>query len=241
MSLEEKQNYINTTFYNLRGKGVVSTWSDFAEKAGISRAYLSSARNGDEKCLTDSLMFRVRDFAERHLDQGINIRGSQNNVATHNAVIHNHIEAQDSGTVDYGEPSETEMVPVIPMKIYKDPEVAVLDYIESSKAKDIEYTPAVQQFPPTTCFKICNSDAMVPYLRPGDQLALAAISPSSTIVNGEIYAVDSEDVGLVTRYLYDEGDHFLLHASNSHYRDFNLKKEGVYTVFRVLGLIRSIL
>ena len=240
MTLDERKNYLITTFYNLRTKGIVTTWTSFAEKIGVNRGTLSSAKNGDEHYLTDSLIFKVREFAEGHANGAISINGSQNNVATHNAVIHSHIGAQESA-IDYGEPSETEMVPVIPMKIYKDPEVAVLDYIESSKAKDIEYTPAVQQFPPTTCFKICNSDAMVPYLRPGDQLALAAIGPNSTIVNGEIYAVDSEDVGLVTRYLYDEGDHFILHASNSHYRDFKLKKEGVYTVFRVLGLIRSIL
>lgn len=237
---------------NLITTGQVRSYSEFAELIGKGRSYVSEIING-KRPLTPKFIKSISDvfpelngswiltgegnmlLPQGNVENNISINHSPHtNVATNNATI-THIPQ-----IDYGETVETELIPMLPMKLAKDPDVSVMDYIENPD-RDLTLTPAVQQFPPTTCFKICNSDAMLPDLRPGDQLALAAISNDAPIVNGELYAIDAKDIGLVTRYTYDKGDYFELRASNPRYEPFRVKKELVYTVFRVLGLIRSIL
>lgn len=238
---------------NLITLGQVRSYSDFATCIGKGRSYVSEILNG-KRPLTPKFINSITEvFPELNgswvllgegsmlnpqggnMENNINISHSPNsNVATNNATI------TQGPQVDYGDSGEAELVPMLPMKLAKDPDTSVMDYIENPD-RDLVLTPAVQQFPPTTCFKICNSEAMLPDVRPGDQLALAAISHDATIVNGELYAIDAKEVGLVTRYAYDKGDYIELRASNPRYEPFKVKKELIYTVFRVLGLIRSIL
>lgn len=243
---------LNEVLEYLVGMQEVVNMTDFSEQIGKNRSYLSEVFSG-KKTTTAKLVKAITTrfpqisgawiltgegnmlLPQGNVENNISINHSPHtNVATNNATI-THIPQ-----IDYGETVETELIPMLPMKLAKDPDVSVMDYIENPD-RDLTLTPAVQQFPPTTCFKICNSDAMLPDLRPGDQLALAAISNDAPIVNGELYAIDAKDIGLVTRYTYDKGDYFELRASNPRYEPFRVKKELVYTVFRVLGLIRSIL
>lgn len=244
---------LNEALEYLIGIQKVINATDFAAQIGKNRSYLSEILNG-KRTVTAKLVLSVTSaFPEisgswiltgegsmlnpqgGNVENNINISHSpHSNVATNNATI------TQGPQVDYGDSGEAELVPMLPMKLAKDPDTSVMDYIENPD-RDLVLTPAVQQFPPTTCFKICNSEAMLPDVRPGDQLALAAISHDATIVNGELYAIDAKEVGLVTRYAYDKGDYIELRASNPRYEPFKVKKELIYTVFRVLGLIRSIL
>ena len=244
---------LNAALEYLIGTQKVINVTDFATQIGKHRSYVSEILNG-KKTITAKLILSVTSaFPEisgswiltgegsmlnpqgGNVENNINISHSpHSNVATNNATITQRPQ------VDYGDSGEAELVPMLPMKLAKDPETSVMDYIENPD-RDLVLTPAVQQFPPTTCFKICNSEAMLPDVRPGDQLALAAISQDAPIVNGELYAIDAKEVGLVTRYAYDKGDYIELRASNPRYEPFKVKKDLIYTVFRVLGLIRSIL
>lgn len=250
---EKVTERLNKLINSLIESRTVYNPSDFAEQIGKNRSYLSEAMNGKRKVTPKLVEAIVARFPEvnpdwilyeegsmfrscvGNVENNINISHSpHSNVATNNATI------TQGPQVDYGDSGESELVPMLPMKLAKDPDTSVMDYIENPD-RDLVLTPAVQQFPPTTCFKICNSEAMLPDVRPGDQLALAAISHDATIVNGELYAIDAKEVGLVTRYAYDKGDYIELRASNPRYEPFKVKKELIYTVFRVLGLIRSIL
>jgi len=234
MTLEERQDFLKKTFYNLRTRGVVCNWSDFAEKAGINRSYLSSAKNGDEKCLTDSLIFRVKSFADRYLGNNIHVNGSSNNIATDNAMI-------ISGGADTPQvlPDDSELVPVIPTKLYNDPHTSVIEYLEQGH-DDIQMQPPIMQFGPTTCFKVCNSDSMYPDIRPGDLLALLVVDRSAPIMFGETYVIDLRGVGLILRIVDEFSDsELLLTAKNERYGPVRIKKSDIMTLFRIVGYTRT--
>lgn len=242
MTFEEKQKYIKTAFYNLRGRGIVTNWSDFAEKIGINRSYLSCAKNGDEKCLTDKLIIKIEDFIEMHSQPNISIdnshgRNISNTIATGSSFIGaspNQAHFKDEESAD------DDLVPVIPHKLYKDPDTSVVEYLEQGH-KDIQMAQAIHQFGPITCYKFCNSDAMYPDIRSGDLLALQAVERNAPIINGETYVLDVKGVGLLMRIVEDISDtEVLLTALNSEkYKPIKLKKDHIYTLFRIVGYTRT--
>ena len=61
--MNEKQTYIYEIYLKAMNAGLCKQKREFAELLGVNRAGLSSAMNGDEKNLTDSLLRKVRSFA----------------------------------------------------------------------------------------------------------------------------------------------------------------------------------
>lgn len=66
MKLYNKRDLLIQSFEDLRKHGVVKNWTDFADILGVNRSVLSSAKNGDEKYLTDTLMAKVKATYELH-------------------------------------------------------------------------------------------------------------------------------------------------------------------------------
>lgn len=64
--MEEKQTYIRRVFNLACTAGLCQTQKEFAELLGITSSTLSSAMNGSERHLTESLVIRVRAFALEH-------------------------------------------------------------------------------------------------------------------------------------------------------------------------------
>ena len=70
MELSDKLNYIMESYNTLGARSVVKTWSDLAFLLGINRACLSAAKQGDEKYLTDSLIYKFQGILDRLIIQG---------------------------------------------------------------------------------------------------------------------------------------------------------------------------
>ena len=66
MTTDEKKQYIVDSFSTLRSQGVVKTQGEFASLLGIAERSLSSAKNGKEGYLTDSLMSRIKAVMEQY-------------------------------------------------------------------------------------------------------------------------------------------------------------------------------
>ena len=66
MNLYNKRELLIQSFEELRKHGFVKNWTEFADALGVNRSVLSSAKNGDEKYLTDTLMAKVRAVHELH-------------------------------------------------------------------------------------------------------------------------------------------------------------------------------
>ena len=66
MTTDEKKQYIVDSFSTLRSQGIVKTQGEFASLLGIAERSLSSAKNGKEGYLTDSLMSRIKAVMEQY-------------------------------------------------------------------------------------------------------------------------------------------------------------------------------
>lgn len=59
MENKEKQAFLEYAFSQLRTRGVIKTYQDFAKLLGVSKNSISAAKNGQESYLTDSLMAKI--------------------------------------------------------------------------------------------------------------------------------------------------------------------------------------
>jgi hypothetical protein len=241
-TIEDKIKFIERSFYHLRNKGEINTWTDFAEKVGVSKGTMSGAKNGNERALTDSLLKKIEAFVQSVDNPNVAIHNTNstnvsNNVATGGSSI--IFSNPHTGLVECNnEDASDDLVPVVPRSVCQRPDLSVKRYLRETPPAKLEYTQAIPQLPPTTFFKVSTTDAMSPFILPGDFVGFAEVEKGAVIVNGQMYGVDSKDFGLIVRYLYDEGEYLLLKASNSHFTDFRVKRDRVRDIFQYCGILR---
>ncbi len=234
MELQDKVRIIEDSIYILQARGIIKTQEDFAEILHVNPKSLSAAKKGTKGYCTDSLVGKIQAYMA-DLDRNISINHSPNsNVATGQGQININGQQQPE------DQQEEDMVPVIPTNLYKEADVNIMEYMEDER-NDFATTPAVQQFPKTDLFYTVQTMAMYPHLHQGDILALKAVKKSTPIVNGELYAVDTIDLGILVRFIYDRGDRIELRGSEKtdRFETFFLKKEDIFNYFRVVGLVRT--
>lgn len=216
MNSSEKYNFLLESFQTLRTNGVIKTWADFSELLDMNRSSLSAAKNGDERYLTDSLISKIKSVLDKNVG----------------AYDHNRMPGEHDTSVT--------LVPTIPYKAYKEIGVDLQEYIHS-QSPDLHMSPAIAQFAKTDCHYFVGSDAMLPHLHQSDVLALKRMPDQAQVINGEIYVVNSRYNGLIARFVYDDGDHIILKASEeqTRYTPMRLPKEDIFGLYRVLGLIRT--
>lgn len=235
MEIQEKVRIIESSIRTLQARGIIKTQEEFAELLHINPKSLSAAKNGTKGYCSDSLVGKIIAYMT-DLDQGINI-----NHSPHTTVATGQGQININGPMPPEEQEQEEnMVPVIPTNLYKESDVNIMEYMENEE-NEFTTSPAVQQFPKTDLFYTVQTMAMYPHLHQGDILALKAVKKRTPIVNGELYAVDTVDLGVLVRFIYDRGDEIELKGSEKadRFESFFINKNDIYTIFRVVGLIRT--
>lgn len=218
MTLEERVRLLNNTYKTFRRAGVIKTWTEFAEILPTNRQVLSAAKNGNEKYLTDNLMEKCLDALE-----SLEKRESEEQPAIPQSHPH----------------GDSHLVPVIPYKLYNETGVDILKYISDPESSDVQRSKAIAQFASTSCYYFVNTSAMQPHFFPSDLLALKEVNKNAPIVNGESYLINTYDLGIILRFVYDRGDELELRSNTDRYESFLIKKESIVNIFRVIGLIRT--
>ena len=126
----------------------------------------------------------------------------------------------------------------IPANIVNDPKVDVYDYIDKN---DTEMAPIVRQFPEASAFYRIKIRAMEPIIYPGDVLALAPyIDGEEDVIPGDIYVVETNTNGLVTRILFPEDDGYRAVSSKpDKHPDFLIRHKNIKSISRIVGLLRT--
>lgn len=234
MEKMQKIDFVKSALTSLKLKGIIKNQAEFAELLGVNSTCLSAAINGNERYLTDNLLSKVASLT-REYQTNISLNHSPNSQVVSG---NNNIVSPQRSSLPHDN-DETQLVPIIPTNIYKETDINTLEYINEN---DVQMSPAVQQFPKTTCFYVVNTMAMYPHFHQGDILALKRISKNVPIVNGEVYAVDTIELGILFRFVYDRGDHIELRSDKQnmeHYESFRVPKADIYNLFRIVGLIRT--
>lgn len=129
-------------------------------------------------------------------------------------------------------------IPVVPARLFRAPEINIYEYVISSN--NVEKLPPVPHFQKHDLFATCPGDAMAPRICRGYLLALRRMPIDSTIINGEIYVVDTKSQGMFLRRLVDNGHGLTFIAENpQEFPDFDLEYSDVLNLFRVVGVLIS--
>lgn len=127
-------------------------------------------------------------------------------------------------------------IPVIPARLFRVPEINIYDYVVNSPT--VEKLPPVPHFQKHDLFATCPGDAMSPRICRGYLLALRKMPTDSTIINGEIYVVDTKSQGMFLRRLVDNGKGLTFISENQKdFPDFELPYNEVINIFRVVGVL----
>ena len=127
-------------------------------------------------------------------------------------------------------------IPVIPARLFRAPEIDTYEYVMNSSS--VERLPHVPHFQKHDLFATCPGDAMAPRICRGYLLALRKMPKDATIINGEIYVVDTWSQGMFLRRIVDNGQGLTFIAENQNdFPDFELPYSDVMNVFRVVGVL----
>ena len=234
MSKEEIKCKINAIYEELIAKGIIRNKQDFAELVDYNYNGLTQAMNGVERYVTESLLNKVR-FAKtnalRELEQGKAMVAYTNDDS---------LPSEQSSAPSALAPvsRSVKMVPTIPIHAYHAYNFDVMEYFRST-SDEVRMSPIVLQFPGTDCYYFVNSEDMSPHLRTNDLLCLARIPDGAKVTNGDICVVNTMHQGLLERFVYDEGDSLLLKSSQPRWTDMLIPKDEVFSIFRILGGIRT--
>lgn len=135
-----------------------------------------------------------------------------------------------------GEIVTVEQPPFVPDKIVRDPNVAILDWANSSAANQ---APAVFNIVKimqlTACIIMMDNNAMAGALHQGEFLFLKPFEENAEIIDGVIYAIETKTRGVLVRYLYDEGDSYLSRPKNTReFGDIRIPKDEVVKIHDIV-------
>jgi len=137
---------------------------------------------------------------------------------------------------DHPELNHDDDIPVIPARLFRAPEINIYEYVTTSNT--VEKLPPVPHFQKHDLFATCPGDAMAPRICRGYLLALRKMPIDSTIINGEIYVVDTMSQGMFLRRLIDNGNGLTFVSENQQeFPDFDLPYSDVINIFRVVGVL----
>lgn len=137
---------------------------------------------------------------------------------------------------DHPELNHEEDIPVIPARLFRAPEINIYEYVINSSS--VDRLPPVPHFQKHDMFAFCPGDAMAPRICRGYLMALRRMPMDSTIINGEIYVVDTMSNGMFLRKIVDNGNGLTFIAENqTEFPDFELPYSDVINIFRVVGVL----
>ena len=145
----------------------------------------------------------------------------------------------DGLTEEHPELNHEDDIPVVPARMFRAPDINTYEYVMNSAS--VDRLPPVPHFQKHDMFALCPGDAMAPRICRGYMLALRKMPRESTIINGEIYVVDTQSSGMFLRKIVDNGPEvgtLTFIAENKHdFPDFELPYSDILNVFRVVGVL----
>lgn len=137
---------------------------------------------------------------------------------------------------DHPELNHDDDIPVVPARLFRAPDLDIFEYVMNSSS--VDRLPPVPHFQKHDMFATCPGDAMSPRICRGYLLALRRMPKDSTIINGEIYVVDTKSSGMFLRKIVDNGTGLTFIAENqTEFPDFELPYDDVINIFRVVGVL----
>jgi len=108
-------------------------------------------------------------------------------------------------------------------------------FSECVSSGECDMMPVISALPSYDYTMTVKGDSMEPKFEGGDTIAIRKVN--DFVEWGRTYVLDTRD-GAVIKRLYDEGDCFRCSSFNKEYPDFLVRKDSVFGIYKVVGLIR---
>ena len=226
------------------------TQTEFCGKLGVSNAYISSIR---KSIPPEKLSAISAQYPELNIEWLLTGKGEMLNsgrVVSGGVVVTNngHINGNNNMNVTHThnssvEPSdedvpmsEVEEIPVVPLKLYNETNVDVLEYVNEH---NVNTSPSVLQFPSFDIWWYVYTDSMQCEYMPGDKLALRAYPKGfEKIRNGRDYVIQTNLNGMTLCRLTRCDGGYIASYENKKYSDDFIPEEDVVNIFKIMGLLR---
>lgn len=234
--------------------GVFTTRADFADAIGTNKTNLSSAMNGNEKYLSDSLFAKIHSVYDNiSLQWLMTGEGEMLKVpatlTVYSPTAEEHKEMSEGVDLsvipaevveEIKEEVRAEIVEEIepkfaPLEIARKPNLDTMEWIKKGSGRNISSTFNMMAILQDTHFYTeVRSNAMSPALTQGEVLFLQPFEDGYLFIDGHPYAVETKSRGLIVFYLYDRGDHVECRPHNVEFGTLTIPKDDIIRYYKIL-------
>lgn len=196
-------------------KSVKQTQMEFAKNIGITQSYLSEIERGIKPITNDVYNNLLSVFGEDNLNKFT--------IPNCDIIANKEIKIETR--------------PRIPLNAAAGSLSVALSGVS---VDDCEMLPFIQAFSNYNYTVLVKGDSMEPEFHSGDELACLQLTngKANFIQWGRYHVLDTAQ-GVLVKRIYDKGDYILCKSDNSDlYEDFKIRKEEVYNLGLVIGLLR---
>ena len=227
-------------------KGYFSTRADFAKEIKTNKTNLSSAMNGNEKYLSDSLFSKIHStYKIFNLQWMLTGRGEMLTITDTNIEDAEIIGEQSNIQCHDTRPLTAEECELCPAKLpyvkgelVQARDVNIRKLVEN-EAHKLEHRSLRDMIGNPDYVQKVITEAMMPTFQPGDLLFIQFLPENAKLISGAIYLIDTRVYGAMVRQVFVEQDYYILHSKNPEYKELKLKKQDVYSFSLVLHSLRS--
>lgn len=220
--------------------------AEFCDRIGVSNSYVCTIRKG----ISSDKLAKIKDaYPALNIEwlltgkgnmlnssAGItmtntgNIQGNGNNVN----VVQYGVQQEEEDDVPM---SDVEELPVVPSRVYFDPDENIIDYLQNN---NVRKSPRVKQFPRYDIWLPVCENTMAMECKPSDKLAVRIMEKENArILNGRMYVLDLVSNPSILCYLTQAEGGYIASYENSRYSDDFIPYEEIVQIYKVVGLIRS--
>ena len=109
--------------------------------------------------------------------------------------------------------------------------------LEGIKSEQCEQIPRIWAFPDYDFTIIIKGNSMEPKYEGGDEVACKRVDNTSFIQWGKVHVLDTAQ-GIIIKRVYEDGDLIRCVSYNPEYPDFSVRKDEIYSMSLVVGLLR---
>jgi phage repressor protein C with HTH and peptisase S24 domain len=252
-----RQNRLRKVFDYLVFRGAFKTQGEFAEIIAANKTNLSSAMNGNEKYLSDSLFQKIctafpalnEEWLKTGEGEMLKVPatltvfaptdeerreiGESVDIKAYPAEVVEEIKAEVAEEI-----KEEMAIPIISPEIANDPKTNIKKYIDD-KADELEHINPSDLTHQADGAERIRKTSMLPTFAPGDIVFVKFIKDKHNIIDGQTYYFDMRTRPTMIRRVKIEGDKLRLIAKNPAFGDMLVSFDDILNIADIVGLFRS--